>query len=74
MDGSEQSTTLAAQHFSHELLKRFAKPVYGMDERLTTKTIRQTIFEESGYKGLQKTAIDSLVAKLILEDWMLRYA
>lgn len=69
MKGEDLSVTQAAKIFAMELEKRYALPVHGVDERLTTKEARQQIFEEGGYKALQKISIDSWAAKLILEGW-----
>lgn len=70
MDGSEQAITTAAKKFAEELVVKFQKPLYTVDERLSTREIRQQLFEEGGYKAIKKASIDSLVAKLLLENWM----
>jgi len=70
IDGSEQPITKAAQAFKQELAARFALPVYGVDERLTTKAARTELFDQGGYKQLSKTEIDGVAAALILEQWM----
>ena len=70
MDGTEQPMTQAAKLFCEELRKRFQLPVHEIDERLTTKSVRESLFQEGGYKALQKAPIDSLSAQLILEQWM----
>jgi len=70
MDGTRQRVTHQAEHFVEELKSRFHLPVYGIDERLTTVEARDRIFQEQGYKGLQKTAIDAIAAKIILEAWL----
>jgi putative Holliday junction resolvase len=70
MDGSEQRTTTAARAFAQALQQRFQLPTHLVDERLTTKDVRQQLFEEGGYAKIQRADIDSLSAKLILEQWM----
>jgi putative Holliday junction resolvase len=70
MDGTRQPVTNQAEHFVEALKSRFHLPVYGIDERLTTVEARDRIFQEQGYKGLQKTAIDAIAAKIILEAWL----
>lgn len=70
MDGSEQLITKHARRFAKQLSDQFHLPVYQIDERLTTKAAREKIYELGGYKALQKTAIDSVAAELILESWM----
>lgn len=70
LDGTEQKITLAAQQFIAKLHKRFGLPVYAAEERLTTKAARERIFDAGGYRALQQESVDSLAAKLILEEWM----
>lgn len=70
MDDTDQWTTAAARSFAHTLLARTHKPVYGMDERLTTREAREVLFEKHGYQALQKTAVDSMAAALILERFL----
>jgi putative Holliday junction resolvase len=70
MDGLEQPITKHARRFAKQLYDLFHLPVYQVDERLTTKAAREKIYEIGGYKALQKTAIDSVAAGLILESWM----
>jgi putative holliday junction resolvase len=38
---------------------------------LTTKTARQNLFEQGGYKALQHTQIDAVAAQIILEEWLI---
>lgn len=73
MDDKPQWITEKATHFALELKKRFQVPVYVTDERLTSKEARSQIFESGGYKALKKSAIDSLAAKLILEQWLQQF-
>lgn len=72
MDGTSQWTTKRAKEFAHELNTRFHLPVFEVDERLTTVEARDRVFQEKGYKGLQKTAMDAVAAKIILEAWLQR--
>ncbi len=69
-DGSDLKVTKFAKNFIAELEKRYRLPVYAAEERFTTKAAREKIFEHGGYKALQKESVDSLAAKLILEEWM----
>lgn len=70
MDGTEQPLTHAAERFAEALEKNFALPVHRVDERLSSVEARAHLFEHGGYKALQKKAIDSMAAKLILETWL----
>ncbi len=70
MDNSEQRITAAARSFAKQLTDRYHLPAYEVDERLSTKEARQQIFAAGGYKALQKISIDSIAAKIILEQWL----
>ena len=70
MDGTPQPLTEAAEQFANELKKRFELPVYGIDERLSTKDARERLFKEGGFKALQDGQVDSVAAQLILQNWL----
>jgi len=70
MDGTEQPLTLDAQHFLNVLKERYQLPVYGIDERLSTKDARERLFQQGGYKALQNGQVDSVAAQLILQNWL----
>ncbi len=70
LDGSEQQITVAAKNFIEQLRKKSDITVFQAEERLTTKCAREEIFARGGYKALKKTAIDSIAACLILEEWL----
>lgn len=72
MDGTEQWITEIARNFANILRERYDIPVYGIDERLTTRDARDQIFAKGGYKALQKSQIDSIAAQLILETWFMQ--
>ena len=69
MDDTPQPLTYKARQFAL-MLKKYGLPVHGMDERLTSIEARQRVFDEGGYRAIQKNQIDALAAKLILEEWM----
>lgn len=62
MDGTEQEISFAARKFGNRLHDRFQKPVYFVDERLTTVEAKAQLGHPSG-------AVDRYAAKLILETW-----
>ena len=70
MDGTPQEMTKAARQFAQQLQEFSGLPVHEVDERLTTKAAREKVYMQGGYKALQKEAIDSIAAQLILESWM----
>lgn len=69
MDGTEQLLTKRAQKFANRLHGRFGLDVRMIDERLSSVAAREELFEQLGYRGLQKHSIDSLAACHILETW-----
>lgn len=68
-EGEEQALTLASRRFAGRLHGRFGLPVDHVDERYSTKAVREELFERGGYKELQKKSVDSRAACLILEGW-----
>lgn len=73
MDGTEQPMSQRAKKFANRLSGRFGVKVQLQDERLTTASAKEFIFERGGYKALDKGKIDSVSAALILESWMENY-
>ena len=70
IDGRELYTTAASKRFAKELRKRFALPVYLVDERLSTVEAREQIFAQGGYRKLKQSEVDSVAACVILEQWL----
>jgi putative holliday junction resolvase len=70
MDGTPQEMTKIARKFAQQLRELSGLSVCEVDERLTTKAAREEVYVHGGYKALQKAAIDSIAAQLILESWM----
>jgi putative Holliday junction resolvase len=70
MDGKKQFTTDLALAFMGFLKTLTNLPIFSVDERLTTKAARSDLFEQGGYRHLQKADVDSYAAKLIVESWM----
>lgn len=71
MDGTRQTITESAEAFAAELAKRYDISIYPVDERLTTVAARELVYQDSGYRGLQKRKIDSVAAQLIVETWLM---
>ena len=70
MDGSEQPLTLRAKKFAKRLSGRFGLEVNLQDERLTTADAKAQLFEQGGYRNLQKDNVDCQSAVIILESFM----
>ncbi|AFJ45695.1 Holliday junction resolvase RuvX [Shimwellia blattae] len=69
MDGSEQPLTGRARKFANRLHGRFGVSVTLHDERLTTVEARAGLFEQGGFRALDKGSVDSASAVVILESW-----
>lgn len=65
-----QFTTGLVKKFVNFLKKITPLPIHIMDEKLTTKSARSDLFEQGGFKHLEKSDVDSYAAKLIIESWM----
>jgi putative Holliday junction resolvase len=70
MDGTPQPLTKAAEQFMKDLEMHFKLPIYGCDERLSTKDARERLFKAGGFKALQNGQVDSVAAQLILQNWL----
>ena len=74
MDGTEQELALRAKKFANRLNGRFGIKVELQDERLTTVSARDEIFQRGGYRALNKGKVDGISACLILESWFENYS
>ena len=69
MDGTYQDVTYKAKKFGNRTAARYNLQVVFKDERLSTKTAREHIFGQHGYRGLSKGKVDSMSAVVILEGY-----
>lgn len=69
MDGTEQPLTARARKFANRLHGRFGVAVTLHDERLSTVEARAGLFEQGGFRALNKGSIDSASAVIILESY-----
>lgn len=67
MDGTPTSTTPAAERFARRLQQQCRRPVYLMDERLSTRAARE-LAEEAGWN--HAADLDGLAAQRILHSWL----
>ncbi|WP_371188725.1 Holliday junction resolvase RuvX [Thalassotalea maritima] len=70
MDGTEQPLTARARKFANRLHGRFGIEMALQDERLTTADAKAQLFDDGGYRNLQKDNIDCMSAALIVESFM----
>jgi len=68
LDGSESELFRRAVKFGNRLNGRFHKPIYGMDERLSSRAALEKVVA-SGKGKKKKAAIDAIAAQIILENW-----
>lgn len=69
MDGTEQPLTARARKFANRIHGRFGVEVKLHDERLSTVEARSGLFEQGGYRALNKGKVDSASAVIILESY-----
>ncbi|EMH4163844.1 Holliday junction resolvase RuvX [Pluralibacter gergoviae] len=69
MDGTEQPLTVKARKFANRIQGRFGVKIILHDERLSTVEARAGLFEQGGYRALNKGKIDSASAVVILESF-----
>lgn len=69
MDDTEQPLTQAARRFGNRLQGRYNRPVYLVDERLTSVEARARLAEAPRGRRT-KPAVDRLAAELILRTWL----
>lgn len=69
-DGTHSKTSTLAEAFGHSLEKRYERPVYFIDERLTTVAARDLAKTLSRSCDKRKGEIDRISAAIILESWL----
>ncbi|MEZ2583319.1 Holliday junction resolvase RuvX [Kluyvera intermedia] len=69
MDGSEQPLTARARNFANKIHGRFGVAITLHDERLSTVEARAGLFEQGGFRALNKGSVDSASAVVILESF-----
>lgn len=74
MDGSEQPLTARARTFANRVHGRFGVAVTLHDERLSTVEARAGLFENGGFRALNKGSVDSASAVVILESYFAQHA
>ncbi|MCS5707418.1 Holliday junction resolvase RuvX [Candidatus Berkiella cookevillensis] len=69
-DGKHSKTSIQAKHFGESLQQRYQKPVYFIEERLTSVAARETIRDKARPSRHNKAEIDRISAAIILESWL----
>ncbi|WP_426447437.1 Holliday junction resolvase RuvX [Siccibacter colletis] len=73
MDGTEQPLTARARTFANRVHGRFGVAVTLHDERLSTVEARAGLFENGGFRALNKGSVDSASAVVILESYFAQH-
>ncbi|RYZ82251.1 MAG: Holliday junction resolvase RuvX [Moraxellaceae bacterium] len=69
MDDSESELSARARKFARRLRHRLNIPVWMVDERLTTREARNSLFSYQQQGHGKKTNADSLAATMLIESW-----
>ena len=70
MDGTEMEMTHRARKFANRLKASFNREWFAADERLSTREAKEIARKKGQKKTYKQNPVDSLAAKIILEDWM----
>ncbi len=73
MEGMETEMSRAARQFAAEMEKRFEKPIYFIDERLTSVAAGEQFVEARSQGRARRKDVrklDAMAAKIILENWL----
>ena len=66
---TEQPLTARARNFANKIHGRFGVQITLHDERLSTVEARAGLFEQGGFRALNKGSVDSASAVIILESY-----
>lgn len=69
LDGTKSELLPRAIKFGNRLNGRFHKPIYGMDERLSSRAASERLANTSERQN-KRTFIDDIAAQIILENWL----
>ncbi|WP_226643488.1 Holliday junction resolvase RuvX [Microbulbifer variabilis] len=70
MDGSESEFGARARKFGQRLHGRTGLPVEMIDERLSTRAAKEEAAERGHRGNYADNPVDSIAARIILEDWL----
>jgi putative Holliday junction resolvase len=70
MDGSESELSTRARKFANRLHGRFGIKVEMIDERLSSFAAKGEVLEQGGSRDYKNNPVDSIAARILLEDWL----
>ncbi len=70
MDGSESELSTRARKFANRIHGRFGVKVDMIDERLSSFSAKGEVIEKGGSRNYKQNPVDSIAARIVLEDWL----
>lgn len=70
MDGSESELSARARKFANRIHGRFGVKVEMIDERLSSFAAKGEVMEQGGSRDYKHNPVDSIAARILLEDWL----
>jgi putative Holliday junction resolvase len=70
MDGSESELSTRARKFANRLHGRFGIKIEMIDERLSSFAAKGEVLEQGGSRDYKNNPVDSIAARILLEDWL----
>lgn len=70
MDGSESELSTRARKFANRIHGRFGLKVEMVDERLSSFAAKGEVMEQGGSRDYKNNPVDSIAARILLEDWL----
>jgi putative Holliday junction resolvase len=70
MDGTTSEMELEARAFARALAAACGRPVFGLDERLTSEAASSALAAPRGFGKAQKERRDSAAACIVLQDYL----
>lgn len=70
MDGSESELSARARKFANRLHGRFGIKIEMIDERLSSFAAKGEVIGQGGSRDYKNNPVDSIAARILLEDWL----
>jgi putative holliday junction resolvase len=73
MDGSESELSTRARKFANRIHGRFGVVIEMVDERLSSFAAKGEVMERQGSRDYKNNPVDSIAARILLDDWLSAY-
>lgn len=70
MDGTESELSTRAKKFANRIHGRFSVKVEMIDERLSSFAAKGEVISQGGSRDYKNNPVDSIAARILLEDWL----